>query len=181
MLKSSDIKIGTRLKCCVYNSVITFGTIGTISAVNKGGGWSVTDDSGNLIGKEFYWCSYDTWEVAPLRTRPMVQDDIQVGTKVVCAFDEWTGQIGTICKVSGKEFLVRRPNGTYVGQNGDVNYWMYLTSFDVILNDLDPWPKPPAAPAVVEIKPCPKKYYGIDPCTCGKCAKPKTNPFFVKV
>jgi hypothetical protein len=142
-------------------------------------------DDGEELGIAFCWHKLESFELAShINTRPMVSADRKVGTKVICRFDNWSGQLGTIVDVDcNGEYLVKRPNGTHIGEG---SYWSYSSSFDVIIDDIaaEPvvvTPKTVVAPAPIEKKPCPMAYYGIAPCICGKCAKPKPNPFFVKI
>jgi hypothetical protein len=190
MLHFQDIVIGKRVRC--LQAGIWFGLIGDIVAINMNSSFAVMGIDGNPIGgwvfvsgkKQYmYWGVPALFEVyfdALDKSVPLANKYFKEGTLVVCTFvGKWYGMVGRINTIDAGNYTVKTCNGECIG---DETGWRFLSSFNVVLEDVPELPikqEPvavlPVVPvAVKENKPCPSYYYGVDYCTCGKCeAKPR--------
>jgi len=185
MLKSDDIKVGKRIRCVEPGNY--FGLVGNITYVDFDGYgnkyWEVYDDNGDIIG--VVWSLLECFELVTepkIKSRSLTIPDMKVGTKVVCVYPGFQGQVGFISLIDwdygSYGYVVQDVNGEYIG---NANGWADIGSFNLVIEDEpDQTPKkaktvlPPVVEDVVEVtyqndKPCPSYYYGARACTCGKC------------
>lgn len=177
---------------CVYKGVAAYwNQIGKVDKIDNDQ-YDVRGDDGKLIGKN--WADADSWIKIPAHTRPMTSSDIKNGVKVVCIWQDLTGIVGTIHRASPPiSWYVKDAKGNDIAGG----YWSNAMHFRVILEEESPKTLKSGSisidgdivaenisvskPIISSSNPCPRKYSGLDTCTCGTCPPKRVNPAFLIV
>lgn len=195
MTSQFPFAVGDTVLCTAERSD-HLGKIGIIAEIHGDYEYTVRSLTNGFIGSPLGWTQPASWKKIPSNTRPMTDADIVSGTKVVCiratGYDKSVpGIVGIIDRISGspgkRTWYVRTPDNKYVGGG----YWSNTNYFLVVLDDEETKPiesdfgnrvgATATTVAPTNSNPCPRKYSGLDECTCGTCPPKKKNPYFFKM